>query len=53
MDSAAEGLKNPKGGFDILLVSSRGQSFFVVFHKHKICKTSTFRKDNHRGYILA
>ena len=28
MDSAAEDLKDPKGGLDILLVRSHGQSFF-------------------------
>ena len=32
MDSAAEDLKELKGGLDILLVRSRGQSFLVVFH---------------------
>ena len=32
MDSAAEDLKDPKGGLDILLVRNRGQSFFPVFY---------------------
>ena len=31
MDSAAEDLKDPKGGLDTLLVRSRGQSFFFLF----------------------
>ena len=30
MDSAAEDLKDPKGGLDTLLVRIRGQSFLFV-----------------------
>ena len=53
MDSAAEDLKDPKGGLDILLVRSRSQSFFLslfFFFSIQSAKPELLRKNNRRGY---
>ena len=44
MDSAAEDLKDPKAGLDILLVRSRDQSFLFVFISIKYAKPQLFER---------
>ena len=44
MDSAADDLKDPKGSLDILLVRSRGQSFFLFFSSIKYAKPQLFER---------